>query len=90
MKVIKFPQKGPPRPGGRPVRVRQEPGNGLSVGKVNFTCVNCSNATTVDFRGMIFRTVDFYCAACGAFHRMTNPGFAPPNPPAKPKPSTRK
>ena len=53
------------------------PGNHLYVGAWEFTCQRCATKTRFEPTNMVFRTIDFFCASCGALHRVTNPAFAP-------------
>lgn len=73
-KVIKFPNS--------PVKITgqttPDPIAKLTVGPLSFHCTNCSEECRADFKKMIFRTIDFYCANCGNFFKVTNPGFTNP------------
>lgn len=74
MKLIKFPNaKAPPV-----VRIEQEATTRLAVGKVSFTCASCHAEMAANFDGMVFRTVELFCAGCGNFFKITNPGFVMP------------
>jgi transcription elongation factor Elf1 len=50
----------------------------MHLGPWNFTCHKCNTKTVFESKNMIFRSVDFYCASCGALHRVTNPAFVAP------------
>jgi len=50
--------------------------NQMLMGPWKFTCQKCETKTSFESQNMIFRTVEFYCASCGALHRVTNPAFA--------------
>ena len=52
--------------------------NQLHLGPWVFTCQKCNAKTSFESTNMIFRQVDFYCASCGALHRVTNPAFTVP------------
>lgn len=71
MKLIQFP--------GTPIRVSAEtsldPNQKLAVGPVAFTCASCGEQTHADFKGMVFRTMEFFCLGCGSLYRLTNPAF---------------
>jgi late competence protein required for DNA uptake (superfamily II DNA/RNA helicase) len=54
--------------------------NQIHLGPWHFTCQKCQAKTTFTSENMIFRSVDFYCASCGALHRVTNPAFTSPVP----------
>ncbi len=49
----------------------------IQLGPWEFTCPKCSTTTKFECTNIIFRVLDFYCASCGAFHRVTNPAFTP-------------
>ena len=49
--------------------------NQIHLGPWVFTCQKCNTKTSFESQNMIFRQVDFYCATCGALHRVTNPAF---------------
>lgn len=51
--------------------------NHMHLGPWDFTCTRCATKTSFETHNMIFRSVDFYCASCGALHRVTNPAFTP-------------
>ena len=71
MTIIRFP-------GGAnelPACTNPDPNLRLSVGPVAFTCTSCGETTGADFRGMVFRSLEFYCLACGCPYRITNPAF---------------
>jgi hypothetical protein len=48
----------------------------MFLGPWVFTCQKCQTKTSFESENMIFRQVDFYCAKCGALHRVTNPAFS--------------
>ena len=48
----------------------------LSIGPVAFTCTSCGEQAVVDFRHMVFRSLEFYCLGCGVPHRISNPAFS--------------
>lgn len=50
--------------------------NHVNLGSVAFTCVSCEETSCFDFTGVIFKSVSFYCAACGHGYQITNPMFA--------------
>jgi hypothetical protein len=50
----------------------------VGIGRVPFTCVECSNSAVFDFTNAIFKNIVFYCAGCGHGYRVTNPMFAEP------------
>jgi hypothetical protein len=68
--IIKFP--GPKKVFGEP---DHNPHHKLSVGPVSFTCTSCYEISHVDFKGMVFRTMEFYCMSCGNPYRVSNPAF---------------
>lgn len=47
----------------------------MLMGPWNFTCQKCQTKTSFESENMIFREINFYCASCGALHRVTNPAF---------------
>jgi hypothetical protein len=47
------------------------------LGAVSFTCATCSNITTFNFRGAVFRELSFYCGSCGVGYKLNNPLFSP-------------
>jgi len=47
----------------------------IHLGPWVFTCQKCNVKTSFESHNMIFRQVEFYCASCGALHRVTNPAF---------------
>lgn len=57
--------------------------NQILLGPWDFTCPRCATPTRFESKNMIFRTIDFYCASCGALHRVTNPAFTPSTSPPK-------
>ncbi len=79
MSIIKFP--GPEQV--TSAQTSPEPVAKLVVGPMSFTCTNCDDTCTADFKNMIFRVVDFHCAGCGTFFRITNPAFTIKTPPKK-------
>lgn len=50
--------------------------NHVDLGRVPFTCAECSQTAVFDFTNAIFRHVSFYCAGCGHGYRITNPMFS--------------
>jgi hypothetical protein len=78
MKLIRFPKGKPDRR-----ETTSSVDARMAVGSVTFTCTTCTSTTNVDFHGMIFRYLSFYCTRCGSPHRMTNPAFAASNPPKR-------
>lgn len=50
----------------------------MHLGPWAFTCHKCNTKTSFESQNMIFRSVDFYCASCGALHKVTNPAFTSP------------
>jgi transcription elongation factor Elf1 len=71
MKIIRFPGGHP-----LPARTNADPSMRLSIGPVTFTCTSCGEETSADFRNMVFRSLEFYCLACGSPFRITNPAFS--------------
>jgi hypothetical protein len=70
MKIIKFEN---------PVPVEGKAGSyKLFLGHADFRCPKCEHRASVDFNGVIFRVVEFYCEGCGSFYKMVNPAFTPP------------
>jgi len=49
--------------------------NHVDLGHVAFTCASCEETSSFDFSGVIFKSVCFYCAACGHGYQVTNPMF---------------
>jgi len=62
------------------VHTVKEPNNRMHLGPWMFTCQKCDTKTSFESQNMIFRQVEFYCASCGAMHRVTNPAFTSPVP----------
>jgi len=52
----------------------------MLMGPWTFTCQKCQTKATFESQNMIFRQVEFYCASCGALHRVINPAFVPSSP----------
>jgi hypothetical protein len=50
----------------------------VSVGRVPFTCAECSQTASFDFTNLIFKHVTFYCSHCGHGYKVSNPMFAEP------------
>jgi transcription elongation factor Elf1 len=48
----------------------------MLLGPWVFTCQKCNTKTSFESENMIFRQVEFYCATCGAMHKVTNPAFS--------------
>ena len=71
MTIIRFPGS----PQRLPARTNPDPNVRLAVGPVSFTCTSCGKLASADFRNMVFRSLEFYCVACGTPHRMVNPAF---------------
>lgn len=84
MKIIRFP--GAHQPAN--AKPTPDPVSRLHVGPMTLTCTGCDRTISADFTGMVFRTLDCYCAKCGAFYRVANPAFAPV--PQHPKPASAK
>jgi predicted RNA-binding Zn-ribbon protein involved in translation (DUF1610 family) len=70
MKIIRFPGHTK-----LDVSTSTDPKLRLSVGPVSFTCTSCGEETSANFHNMVFRTLEFYCLACGSPFRLTNPAF---------------
>ena len=49
--------------------------NHVNLGHVAFTCASCEETSSFDFTGLIFKSVVFYCSACGHGYQVTNPMF---------------
>lgn len=60
-----------------PVTVK-DPNLKMLIGPWTYTCHKCNTKTTFESQNMIFRSVEFYCASCGAIHKVINPAFASP------------
>jgi len=74
MTIIRFP-------GGAqqlPALTSPDPHLRLALGAVTFTCTSCGENTQADFRNMVFRSLEFYCLACGVPFRVVNPAFNAP------------
>lgn len=80
-KIIHFPNAVQKSRGGKvlqPDVIRCKDVNSqMHLGPWTFTCQKCFAKTSFNSENMIFRSVDFYCASCGALHRVTNPAFTP-------------
>lgn len=50
--------------------------NHVDLGHVPFTCPECHSHSAFDFSGVIFKSVSFYCAACGHGYKVSNPMFS--------------
>lgn len=50
--------------------------NHVDLGHIPFTCPECSQITSFDFTGAIFREVSFYCSVCGHGYNVSNPMFS--------------
>ena len=59
--------------------------NHVDLGHVPFTCPECKTQSTFDFSNIIFKSLSFYCSACGHGYKVTNPMFSESNPLAKSK-----
>lgn len=57
------------------VRVDNSVTSQMHLGPWEFSCQKCKAKTSFEPKNMIFRSVDFYCASCGALHKVTNPAF---------------
>lgn len=73
MKVIRFP--GAALTPAVPVKKKEMPFHRLLLDSAAFTCSSCGHSSDITTRGMVFRTVEFYCNSCGTFYRLTNPAF---------------
>ncbi len=47
--------------------------------ETTFCCPKCDKTCVVNFDGLIFRVLEFYCKNCGSFYKIINPAFAPPS-----------
>jgi hypothetical protein len=72
VKVIKFPRSD------ERVAVKTESvmHPKLYVGAFSITCP-CGSVSVLEPQNMIFRSMEYYCAQCGAAHKISNPAFAP-------------
>ncbi len=68
MKIIKFD----PKP---VVEEDDDIKNRLFMNETDFSCPKCQAKSKANFKGMIFRVLEFYCKSCGSFFKITNPGF---------------
>jgi late competence protein required for DNA uptake (superfamily II DNA/RNA helicase) len=73
MDVIKFPGENDKNKA--IVRTDADPLSKMVVHKMKFTCTECNNQCTADFAGLIFKSIDFYCANCGTFFQISNNVF---------------
>ena len=48
----------------------------VDLGHVPFTCPDCKTSSSFDFSNVIFKSIVFYCAACGHGYTLTNPMFS--------------
>lgn len=70
MKIIRFDSTTPVE--------KNSSSHKMYLEETSFCCPQCNSSGKVNFKGMIFRTLEFYCHKCGSFFKMTNPAFAPP------------
>jgi transcription elongation factor Elf1 len=71
MNVIKFPGDYK-----KPItQTSIEPISKLVIGDLSFTCTTCNEVCSTEFTKMIFRSIEFHCAKCGTFFKITNPAF---------------
>jgi len=75
--IIKFPKKTKRRQVLSDVLVDRitDTSNHVNLGHVAFTCASCDETSSFDFTGIIFKSVTFYCSACGHGYVVTNPMF---------------
>lgn len=63
------------------VQTSADPASKMLLGPMTFSCTQCSTTCGADFRGLVFRSIEFHCGGCGTFFKISNPAFAN----AKPK-----
>jgi predicted nucleic acid-binding Zn ribbon protein len=71
MKIIRFDSTTPVE--------KKSSAHKMYLDETSFCCPNCSKKGTANFKGMIFRVLEFYCQHCGSFFKMTNPAFTSPS-----------
>lgn len=74
--IIKFPRKKRKKIDDVLVDRLTDHENHVDLGRVPFTCVECTTTVIFDFTNAIFRNVSFYCAGCGHAYKITNPMFS--------------
>lgn len=74
--IIKFPKKKRQKLEDVLVDRLTDHENHVDLGRVPFTCVECTTVVNFDFTNAIFRNVSFYCAECGHGYKITNPMFS--------------
>lgn len=80
MEVIDFPGAAQlnkkTKQGYKREKISNSPENKILLGEVEFTCPTCRTETKIDFKNLIFRSLDFHCSNCGSRHKISNPAFS--------------
>ncbi len=76
--IIKFPRAQKRRKNLEEVLVDRltDTNSHVNLGHVPFTCPDCKSKSSFDFSNVIFKSIVFYCAACGHGYKVTNPMFS--------------
>ncbi len=72
MEIIRFPGGDNKAKG----NTSTDPNDRMIVGPMSFTCTTCGDTCHADFKGIVFRCLDFHCSGCGTFFKITNPAFS--------------
>lgn len=75
--LIKFPKKKPSKRKLEDVLIEKLPDydQHCNLGDIKFTCVSCGTISNFKFANAIFKICEFYCSACGAGYKISNPMF---------------
>jgi hypothetical protein len=80
MRVIKFPGAAHASVPASSIKKTEVPFHRLLLDSASFTCSACGTVSDLSTRGMVFRTIEFYCNCCGTYYKLTNPAFASAHP----------
>lgn len=59
-----------------PSKAKTELNEQLVLNSFSITCSSCGNIGKFNPDGIIFRVLEYYCAACGQKHTVVNPAFS--------------